>query len=176
MAGPVAVQTDVGDALVIYFNTNLQGIDDRFSLPLAVDFDWMAETVPDPTTFYPPNPYTMCPCAYLRMYTEDIDMGDLAGGQVFTVTYNFSVWYYRRQIPGEKHQRLLSLDLEQIRNAVLVDSMRPIMSIPYFRLESVIPAQTVMHSFQDHEFLDPNLRISTGEVPFKLVGKVTNCV
>lgn len=175
--GPVTQETVLGNALISYFSSYWAGdpiLFPQVSLPLALPFDWLPNFT-DPASAYPCNPYLQTPAAYLRLYTETLTLDYLAAGQAFSVEYAASIWYYRRQVPGEKHQQILSQDLEKVRNPLLIDAFKPSLAVPNFRLISAIPGQTVFHNHLSHEFDDHFLRVSVGEVPITIKGVMTLC-
>ena len=128
----------------------------------------------DPATSYPSNPYTMCPRLQLRMMTQDITPGPPQGGQAQDAVYKFSLFYQRRQTMGEPHQILLIDDLEIICNRLILFKMYPpeIEAVEGFSNFKSYPASFIVHNDLRHDFDDPNLRISVGEINYALEGRL----
>lgn len=167
-------ETEISDALISYFGGFFASSDPLYTLDLALPFDWYPNES-DPSSTYPTNPYLQTPAAYYRLYTESITYDYIAGGQAFSVLYPFSIWYYRRQIPGEKHHKIMTQYAKKIKKPVLTDGLKPNISIDGFVLEAVRPKGTVYHNQLAHEFDDHFLRVSLIEVPFEISGKMVYC-
>lgn len=140
----------IGDALIAWHRPQIL-------LPL-VSYDWRKSTVADPV--YPAHPRLDCPRIVLRMYTKE---NEPQPGRGVDFDWALSLFYYRLQIPGEHHQRVLLDELEQIEAPLLGNFVpQPVVMAGADYLASV---QTVIHDeIRNPNIDDPNLRISVGEI------------
>lgn len=155
-----------GDALIAFLNAQA-AITTLLGGPNKVD--WQKGTRREP--FYPVNPYTDCPSLTLRLFVQDVGPGHNAGRSKADAT--FSLWYKRRQTPGENHQQILIADLETIIN-LLMGRWRPtqMQAVAGQVIFGLYPNQPpVIHDELHHEFDDPALRVSVAEIPLRAVSE-----
>ena len=140
----------IGDALIAWHLPQI-------SLPLK-SYAWRKTMANDPV--YPAHPVEDCNRIVLRLFTED----DLAKvGRVVDFDFAFSLYYYRLQVPGEDHQRVLIDETEQIK-APLLSNFIPepivIAGADYFA-----PIQTVYRGeLRNPNIDDPARRVSVSEI------------
>ena len=158
-----------GDALIQYLGlaTNDLGL---------ISIDWVRSTS-DPSSAYPPNPYTMCPMIAIRGYAGTMKPYGVVGGYIGEVSYTFSVFYYKRQTLGIKSEPNIIQDMEVLWNIFSNDLMDPtrfpaVAGCQYIR---VYPANVSIHSELQHEFEDPNLKVSVGELQIVFEARISTC-
>lgn len=139
-----------------------------------VRLDWARGMRAQPA--YPCNPRTQCPRGLLRAFRADHTRAERIGcpGGYALFVYNYSLWVQLKQTPGQDHQELLLDALAAFRDPLLqtnFDVLNTLNVAGLHRLE-VQTIQEAVYDELDHEFGDPNDRVSTGEINFTLTGEV----
>lgn len=148
-----------GDALLAHLNAQASIV----ALGLVGGARWTQGARQEPA--YPTDPRGDCPSLELRMRTEEVSPGNTYGRSHAGAT--FTLWYKRRQTPGQDHQQLLVQDVEAIIN-VLLGRWRPagMVAVAGQSFYGVYPKDPpIVHDELRHEFDDPALRVSVAEIP-----------
>ncbi len=117
---------------------------------------------------YPSNPLADCPMLTVRMYQDDVGAGRTAGASKADAVY--SLWVKLRQTPGQDHHQILVGVMETIINT-LMGNWRPAQLAGTYGAYPASP-QTI-HEDLRHEFDDPSLRVSVGEIALRIPAKAT---
>lgn len=150
-AGLTAKQFAIGEALLEYLQARLV----NFGLETI---DWARGVGPHPS--YPANPRAACPRLLLRAYTTDITP---MVSQGFESGLTFSLFYQRRQTPGQAHQEVLLRESKLIQEALL-QRFNP-GNTKGAGADFCRPTQMVIHDEQRHPRIDdPALRVSVSEL------------
>lgn len=150
-ASLAAPEYAIGEALLEYLRVRLAALE-------LASIDWAAGVHPHPS--YPANPRTACPRLLLRAYTNDITPV-ASQGHDFGLT--FSLFYQRRQTPGQAHQEVLLREMLLIEEALL-QRFNP-GNTKAAGADFCRPTQMVIHDEQRHPRIDdPALRVSVGEL------------
>lgn len=150
-AGLTAKEYAIGEALLEYLRVRLADMD-------LATIDWARGVGPHPS--YPANPRTACPRLLLRAYTTDITPV-ASQGHDFGMT--FSLFYQRRQTPGQAHQEVLLREMKLVEEALL-QRFNP-GNTKGAGADFCRPTQMVIHDEQRHPRIDdPALRVSVGEL------------
>lgn len=172
MAGPDSKIKEVSLGLCNYMNGRQQVID----LNLAEPCRYFRGKPDQASSSYPCNPYLQCP--RLMWVTEMAQFAPRAAsaGLIHDFTLTGSLFYYRRQNVGEEHQELMDGDLDQIfspfaQDKLMVSDLQA-PSIPGFELLKCFAAIITRHPDLYHEFEDPNLTISVGQINFEIAGRI----
>jgi hypothetical protein len=169
LVGPRFKCKAIGDSLILYLN-NKQSVLDLNLVYLG----WHPGVPDSSSSSYPCNPYTMLPRLTLR-FQDVLLTGMVGAGSREHLNATCSMFYMRRQNPGESHQELLMADWEAIANPFPEDKLTPYTlsgAIPGFSLEKCWGGGITIHSDLRHEFDDPSLRISVAQIEFKIEGKM----
>lgn len=131
-------------------------------------YDWRRNQATDP--IYPADPVTTCPRIVLRLLTED---NVALPGQGVDFDFAMSLYYYRLQVPGQQHQRLLIAEVERIKEPLLGRyTPEP---VKMAGADYLAPIQTTYHGELRHPRIDdPARRVSVAEIV--IVGKSHNRV
>lgn len=167
MAGPESQTVALGDAMIAFQTLYVA------ELSLVSPPHW-ARTMEEPQ--YPANPYTMCPRLRLQLVEISETPGPPAGGMVHGARYAGSWFYYRRQIPGQPHQRLLHIDVKKIRDPYLRGQFQPAnLQVEGLNIHSITLNPTTILTELRHKWDDPALRVSVAQISFVVEGEITNC-
>lgn len=129
-------------------------VSDSLSL---VSYEWRETRVNEPV--YPANPLAL-PRAYLKPFTGQVTPIPARG---VDYDYAYSLYFQRRQTPGEHHGALLQAALK-ILIAPLLGNFCPD-PIKQAGADYFAPIQTVLHDDLRHPRIDdPRLRVSTAEI------------
>lgn len=174
MPGPDSKIEAVSQGFVDYLNSRQQIID------LSLAEDGLAKSFPgrpeSASSSYPANPYIQCP--RLLLVTEDAIFRPRTGGGglIHDVVYTCSIFYQRRQVPGQQHHAIMRVDADSIINPFSHDKLQPPPltnpSIPGFLLTKCFPGQVTFHPDLYHEFRDPYLTVSVVQVNFVIEGRI----
>lgn len=155
----------LGDALLTFLSANLTSLG-------LVSCAWAQQMSPEPV--YPANSRTDCPLIRLRHLTVDQPQGVPQNASLYD--YTMSLYYYRRQTPGQAHQSLLIADLETIHNLFASVLWQPagMVAVAGQSFYHVMPRQLVVHNELRHPLADdPALRVSCGELVLTIRSKST---
>jgi hypothetical protein len=83
-----------------------------------------------------------------------------------------SLWYYRKQTPGQSHQELLMADLKTIHEVIL-GSYCP-SELRSAGCEFIQATEVVIHDELTHPMGDPKLRVSAGELVLQITARSHN--
>lgn len=108
---------------------------------------------------YPANPTEYCDRLVLRAYTDDVTWRPNRG---LSDAYRASLWYYRRQTPGQVHQVRLAEGLRIITTAIRACANPT--PVAQAAGDWATVQQVVIHDELRHELDDPRLRVSVGEI------------
>lgn len=171
MSGPISVGKLLGDEILYWLGSRPQIV----ALSL-LQFGWQKNPY-SPGQAYPTNPYLQCPRLMLRYEGSSLSPGPPQGGQAHDVTYAYSLFYYRRQTPGQEHQQLVCIDVESIVSCFTLEAFHPslVESLPGWQSYSLVPVQVSYHDEMKHDFDDQKLRVSIAEISVKATGRITNC-
>ena len=122
---------------------------------------------------YPANPRVDLPRIRLRVENCTISAAATQAGTVSDFQFQGSFWLQQRQTPGQNHQRLLMQGLKRI-SAPFLGRFQPaqILNIPHLQAWTTVPATTNVYDDLRHEWDDPTLRVSVGQVQVLLTGRV----
>jgi len=144
-------QFAIGEAVLEYLRVRLAPLN-------LTSIDWARGVTPHPS--YPTNPRTACPRLLMRAYTTD-DTPVATQGHDIDLT--FSLFYQRRQTPGQAHQEVLLREMKLIHEAML-QRFNP-GNTKAAGADFCRPTQLVIHDQQSHPRIDdPALRVSVGEL------------
>jgi hypothetical protein len=115
---------------------------------------------------YPANPVTLLPAIFVRPYKSDMDALTNQGAKW---AQTFSIWYYRKQTPGQAHGELLLADLKTIHE-VLLSPYNPT-AVRNAGSEFMQAVQIVAHDELSHPLGDPKLRVSVGEIVLSITAR-----
>lgn len=147
-------------ALATYLSSNLSGLS---LVSCAVD----KQATQHPR--YPANPVTQLPAIFVRAYKSDVEALTNQGARW---TQSVSIWYYRKQTPGQAHQDLLMSDLKTIHELILSNYNPTALSA--VGAEFVQAVEVVVHDELEHPFGEPKLRVSVGEIVLQITARSHN--
>jgi len=123
---------------------------------------------------YPADPRTDCP--RIRFHLEDWTLEPAtvsSGGQLSQLSIVGSFWVQLLQVPGQDHLGRLLRALQRISHAFL-GNFNPalVVAVPGIISWEVTPISSGVVGEIEHDFKDPNLRISVGRVQIKFSGRI----
>lgn len=118
-----------------------------------------------PEPVYPSSPVADCPRLHIRAYRQRMTpMPSLRTDMAQQV----SLWYYRRQTPGQNHAQLLQQDLDTL-SSVFTGEWDPAgLDAATEAFYGAFVEEVVVHDELRHELDDPRLRVSVGEIVLRL--------
>ena len=135
-----------------------------------VSFEVSPHMVTEP--IYPCNPRDTCPKASIRVFTSDDTRGNTIGCKdlLSAPVYRISVFFYRLQVSGENHQCKLLEMIKPFKDAILKEGFCPTLNVPGLPNDTnnITTAQTVVFDQLEHEYNDPDLVVSAGELNLTL--------
>lgn len=169
MSGPLHRSVEVGDAILLFLTP--------MDVELSLVHRRRVWSLLDPTGILPPNPYINCPAILLRDYSGTLAPGGPVGGLRHAVTYTYSIIYLLQQTLNADHNRVVAVDVDKIWDLFTLARLDPtaIIAVPGFLPRRVYPANRTIHQSLAHEFSDPRLRVSVGELQIIVEGDISSC-
>lgn len=166
---------EYGDALesfLIANNPALVGGDYAITGLTASNIKWSREVISEPR--YILSPSTNLPAIRIRFNDLSIE---IQNNMQFLVTYDFSVFYYRQQVPGQDHQELVLADAVKIFDSINnnVDAYRPSTFVAVAsseqQLYQVIATGMILHDELRYDLDCPGKRESVIEIKIEIIAR-----
>lgn len=132
--------------------------------------DWARAIYTEPV--YVMDPTTDLPRIKVRFNNVKSDLGTQIGLRALNCMYEYSIFYYKKQVVGQEHQQLLLQDIELIAKVFSNDpnAWRPSDFVAvgggdnYQQIQTVMPTAIVQYPELHHNIDYAGIRISTAEI------------
>lgn len=118
-----------------------------------------------PEPIYPSSPVADCPRLHIRPSSQRMEPMPVTRTDMHHLV---SLWYYRRQTPGQNHPQLLIQDLDTITSSLVGTWTSAGLEAATEAFYGAYIEVVEVHPELRHDFDDPRLRVSVGEIVLRL--------